>query len=134
MIKKLLFLICCVAVISDCSPLKRNLLFDPPTSKEQPDEPDIGMVRVVVLGESFSETLPQDPKAQLDWEVVWDKKMFKGTQSQGTMCLSDDDDSCLKVIKYEFRAVQVGEATIEFRLKEKNDIIESFTSRVIVAD
>ena len=132
MIKKLLFLTCCAVLVNDCAPLKRHLILEPPSTEEKPERTDIGAVRVVAVGDSFSETLPQDPKARLDWVVIWDKQMLKGSQSQGTVCLSDDKDSCLKVIKYEFKAMRVGEAKIEFLLKEKEDIIESFTSRVIV--
>ena len=132
MIKKLLLLVCCAALIGDCASPQRKLIF-PPIDEEQPETDDINAVRVVLLGESFSETLPKDPKARFDWEVVWDKKMLEGSQSQGAMCLSNNDDNCLKIIKYEFKAMQIGEALIEFRLKEKDNIVESFTSRVIVA-
>ena len=133
MIKKLLLLVFCVVFIGDCAPPKRKLIF-PPIDEKQPETDDINAVRVVLLGESFSETLPKDPKARFDWEVVWDKKMLEGSQSQGAMCLSNNDDSCLKIIKYEFKAMKIGEALIEFRLKEKDNIVESFTSRVIVAE
>lgn len=131
MIKKLL-LVGCAVFIGDCAPHKRKIIF-PPVDERQSETDDISVVRVR-LGESFSETLPTDPQARFAWEVVWDKKILTGSQSQGTMCLSDDDDSCLKTIKYEFKAMQVGEALIEFRLKEQDSTIESFTSRVIVAE
>ena len=133
MIKKLLLLVCCAILSGDCAPRQRKLIF-PPIDQEQPETDDINAVRIVLLGESFSETLPQDPKARFAWEVVWDKKMLEGSPSQGTMCLSNNDDSCLKIIKYEFKAMHIGEALIEFRLKEKDNIVASFTSRVIVAE
>ena len=91
-------------------------------------------MRQVLLGESFSETLPKDPQARLNWEVIWDKKMLQGTQSQGVVCVNDNDDNCVKIIEYKFKAMQIGEALIEFRLKEKDNIIEAFTSRVIVTE
>ena len=122
----------CLAIIGNCAPLKRNLIVEPPSTNEPPTSPNIGVARIVALGDSFSETLPQDPKAQLNWEVVWDKAMLKGSHSQTKMCLNDNYDTCVKVIKYEFKAMQAGEVKIEFRLKEKDDIIDSFTSRVIV--
>lgn len=131
MIKKLLLLVGCAVFIGDCAPHKRKLIF-PPVDERQPPIDGINIVRVR-LGESFSETLPTDPQARFAWEVVWDKKMLAGSQSQGKVCLNDNDDSCLKVIKYKFKAMQVGEALIEFRLKEQDSTIESFTSRVIVA-
>ena len=131
MIKKLLLLVGCAVFMGDCAPHKRKVIF-PPVDERQPPIDDINTVRVR-LGESFSETLPTDPQARYDWEVVWDKKMLAGSQSQGTVCLNDNDDSCLKIIKYEFKAMQIGEALIEFRLKEQDSTVESFTSRVIVA-
>lgn len=129
MINKLLLLACCTLLVGDCAPRKRKLIFPP-----QLETDDVDGMRVVLLGESFSETLPKDPKARFDWEVIWDKKMLEGSKSHGTMCLSDNDDSCVKVVKYEFKAMQIGEVLIEFRLKEKDNVVESFTSRIIVAE
>ncbi len=134
MVKKFLVIVFCAALNGDCSPPRRKLLFDPPTEQEQVFRPDVSGVRIVGLGESFSATLPQDPQAELAWEVSWDKKMLTGSQRQETMCLSDNDDSCLKVIKYEFKAMQAGEALVEFKLKEEDNLITSFTSRVVVVE
>ncbi len=133
MIKKLLLLVCCALLVGECAPSRRKLIF-PPVSEGQPETGGIDPVKVLLLGEDFSVVLPRDPEAQLDWEVIWDKKVLAGSQSQETMCSDDENGSCLKVVKCKFKATQVGEALIEFRLKERGSVVESFSSRIIVTD
>ena len=134
MFKKFLLLICCTILVSDCSPRRRSLLIkNPDTEQPQPDEEELTEMRIV-LGESFSETLPTDPTAKLNWEVVWDNKLLEGSQVQETLCLADNNDSCMQVTKYQFKALQTGRAAIKFHLKEENNIIKSFTRHVIVAE
>ena len=134
MLKTLLLLICCAVLASDCSPRRRSLLIkNPDTEQPQPDEEELAKMHIV-LGESFSETLPTDTTAKLNWEVIWDKNMLEGSQVQETLCLTDNDDSCMKVTKYQFKAVQTGAAAIKFNLKEENHIVKSFTRHIMVAE
>lgn len=136
MLKRLLPLICCAVLVSDCSPRRRSLLIKNPDTEQpqpQPDNEELAKMHIV-LGESFSETLPTNPAAKLNWEVVWDNNLLEGSQAQETLCLTDNNDSCMQVIKYQFKALQTGEATIKFHLKEEDNIIKSFTRHVIVAE
>ena len=120
--------LCAVSIVA-CPPRKHRIRFEPPQHNESPERKELNNTRLL-LGDSFTQVLPRTESEDHRWEVIWNKKLLKGNSTQDRVCLNTD--FCLNVIKYEFHALQIGTTQVEFQLKQKNNVVESFIRHVVV--